>query len=200
MGSNNDSNNLPYYQLTVDPSCDIQGKSTFYLYNYQNIYWFIGSTVGSITTYALCQSTSNDPIDCSNNWSQGFGAANVQTSYGSCPEMDCSIITTSFPSNNVCSTIFNQKIGPNQWKGYNDILQRDVYFYFAPQYYEWICDDLIDNSCIVSAYDHAEVESEWNPLSPGSSMSLYFGASATTQTVNCLGMFVYLHSESTPAS
>ena len=67
VGVIEESNNLPYYELNVDSTCDIRGVSTFYLYNYQNQYWFIGSTVGSTNTFALCESTSNNPIDCHNN-------------------------------------------------------------------------------------------------------------------------------------
>eukprot|EP01084_Bolivina_argentea_P254961 428743_1 len=182
-GANIGSNGKPYYRLIVDSSCAIQGKSTFYLYNYQNIYWMIGDTVGSTNVFALCSSSSNEPIACNNNWSSGFGASSVQTTYGSCPSWNCGIITTSFPTNDICQTEFNEKIGVNQWKGYNQLQQKQIYFYFAPQYFAFICDDSIDDTCNINAYD--KTSGGWTSISQGQSTNIVF-QTASIQTINCV--------------
>ena len=189
-GANIGSNGKPYYRLTVDSSCAIQGVSTFYLFNYQNIYWMIGKSYSSTSNvYALCQTSSNEPLACNNNWQSGFGTSQVSVTYGSCPQLSCGIITTSLPPTSPCGTIFNEKIGINQWKGYNQDLQQDVYFYFAPQWFRWICDHQIDDSCNINPYDQSSTT--WNTIPQGSYMNLYFDVSSSTERVNCVGMYVH---------
>eukprot|EP01083_Nonionella_stella_P317741 1158315_1 len=151
-------NGQSYYRTTVDSSCSINGKNTFYLYNYNNILWLIGDAVGSTSAFATCQSSSVSPTDCSTSgkWIAGFGNSNVEVTSGSCPQSNCGIIATSFPSNNICATTFNQKIDVNQWEGYNEVAQQYVYFYFAPQWFKWVCADHVDEGCNIHYHDKSE--------------------------------------------
>eukprot|EP01083_Nonionella_stella_P207986 755080_1 len=178
-------NGQSYYRTTVDSSCSINGKNTFYLYNYNNILWLIGDAVGSTSAFATCQSSSVSPTDCSTSgkWIAGFGNSNVEVTSGSCPQSNCGIIATSFPSNNICATTFNQKIDVNQWEGYNEVAQQYVYFYFAPQWFKWVCADHVDEGCNIHYHDKSEAV--WNIMYQGSSTDVRFDNIASTQTIYC---------------
>ena len=117
------------------------------------------------------------------SWSVGAGVdTDVTVDYGVCPEWDCDEIETSYPSASPCGTIFDTKTGVNEWVGWNENQQDWIYFYFYPEFFEYVCDNTYE--CLPATFPGISNEG-WVDMPVSGYVMMEFGFD---RTINCISL------------